>query len=425
MRNRSRELYTKACTLIPRGVNSPVRAFKSVGLDPLYIDHGQGSKIYDVDGNEYIDYVGSFGPLILGHAHPEIIDTIKIAAEKGLSFGACHENEIIFASMICDAFSSIDKVRLVNSGTEAVMSAIRLARGFTGKDLIIKFDGCYHGHADSMLVAAGSGVATFGIPGTPGIPKSHAQSTIIVSYNNINEIKKVMSEHKNKIACVIVEPVCGNMGVVLPKEGFLQELRLITKENNIILIFDEVITGFRLEYGGASTYFNISPDIICLGKIIGGGMPIGAFGGKQKIMDCIAPEGNIYQAGTLSGNPIAVAVGIKTLELLQKKDYRALEKKTIYLTSEITKEAQAKNIPLTINAIASLFTIFYTNCEVYDYKTAKESNTGEFKKTFKELLDSGIFIPASQFEASFLSFVHTKEDIDRTIEAYKKVLNKE
>ncbi len=418
MRKRSAELYQKALSLIPGGVNSPVRAFKSVGMEPLYIDHGKGSKIYDVDGNEYIDYVGSFGPLILGHAPAEIIETIKEYAEKGLSFGACHAQEVTFASLITKAFPSLNKVRLVNSGTEAVMSTLRLARGYTGKDIIIKFDGCYHGHADSMLVAAGSGVATLGIPGTPGIPQAHAHTTLSLPYNNIEAVKKAIAEHKNNIAAVIVEPIAGNMGVVLPQENFLQELRSITAENKILLIFDEVITGFRLCYGGAATYFGSSPDIICLGKIIGGGMPIGAFGGKKEIMDCIAPEGNIYQAGTLSGNPIAVAVGIKTLELLQNKDYRIIEQNTLYLTKEIEKRAHKKNVPIRINSIGSLFTVFYSHYPVYDYITAKESNPEHFKRTFKRLLDSGIFIPPSQFEASFLSFAHDQSDLEKTAAAY-------
>lgn len=421
---KSEELFELAKKYIPGGVNSPVRAFKAVGMHPLFIKEGKGSKIYDVDSNEYIDYVCSWGPLILGHAHSEVIAEVKKILEKGTSFGAPTSLEVKMAEAITEAVPSIEEVRMVSSGTEAVMSAIRLARGYTGRNKIIKFEGCYHGHSDGLLVKAGSGVATLGLPDSPGVPKEVAKDTITLPFNNFDALKKVVSEQAGDIACVIIEPVAGNMGVVLPKPGFLDELRVLTKENNIVLIFDEVITGFRLSYGGAQAYYNIEPDLTCLGKIIGGGFPVGAFGGRRKIMEMVAPSGPVYQAGTLSGNPVAMAAGLATLKILSRSGfYQDLEQKSAMLISGLKEAAEQAGTEAIINAVGSMLTVFFTGVKVIDYQTAKSSDTGKYAQFFKNLLEKGIYFPPSQFEAVFISQAHSRSDLERTVEAAKQAFS--
>lgn len=411
------ELFERAKKVIPGGVNSPVRAFGAVGATPLFISSARGAKIYDSEGREYIDYVLSWGPAILGHSHPAVVEAIVEAAKRGTTYGAPTEMEIEMAELIVDAFPSIEMVRVVSSGTEAVMSAIRLARGYTGREKIIKFEGCYHGHSDSLLVKAGSGVATIGIPGSPGVPKQLAELTITVPFNDLEAVKSVAEKESDKIACIIVEPVAGNMGVVLPKEGFLEGLREITQRHGILLIFDEVITGFRLTYGGFQNLAGIEPDLTCLGKIIGGGLPVGAFGGKREIMEKLAPTGPVYQAGTLSGNPVAMAAGIATLKILRegKGGYERLEQ----MTANLCKKMQEllKNLPVKTNRIGSMFTIFFTADEVYDYQSAARSDTRLFASYFRGMLSQGINLAPSQFEADFLSFAHTDEDLEKTIAA--------
>jgi len=420
---RSSELFEKAGNYISGGVNSPVRACGSVGTAPLFIERASGSKIFDVDGREYIDYVSSWGPMIVGHAHPSVVEAIKKAAEKGTSYGAPTEAEIEMAELIVNAVPSIDMVRMVNSGTEAAMSAIRLARGFTGREKIVKFEGCYHGHVDSLLVKAGSGVATLGIPGSPGIPGSFAEMTITVPYNDIDSFQSAIDIHGDTIACVIVEPVAGNMGVVPPRPGFLEKLRTITRERGILLIFDEVITGFRLTYGGFQNLANIEPDLTCLGKIIGGGLPVGAFGGKKEIMETLAPLGPVYQAGTLSGNPLAMAAGIATLKILNdKKVYEELERKTSYLSEEAGALFEQAGIPHRLNRIGSMFTLFFTGEDVVDFATASKSDTERFSRYFIGMRENGIYIAPSQFEASFLSIAHSDQNIQATLDACKKTL---
>jgi glutamate-1-semialdehyde 2,1-aminomutase len=420
---RSSELFEKAGNYISGGVNSPVRACGSVGTAPLFIERASGSKIFDVDGREYIDYVSSWGPMIVGHAHPSVVEAIKKAAEKGTSYGAPTEAEIEMAELIVNAVPSIDMVRMVNSGTEAAMSAIRLARGFTGREKIVKFEGCYHGHVDSLLVKAGSGVATLGIPGSPGIPGSFAEMTITVPYNDIDSFQSAIDIHGDTIACVIVEPVAGNMGVVPPRSGFLEKLRTITRERGILLIFDEVITGFRLTYGGFQNLANIEPDLTCLGKIIGGGLPVGAFGGKKEIMETLAPLGPVYQAGTLSGNPLAMAAGIATLKILNdKKVYEELERKTSYLSEEAGALFEQAGIPHRLNRMGSMFTIFFTGEDVVDFATASKSDTERFSRYFIGMRENGIYIAPSQFEASFLSIAHSNQNIQATLDACKKTL---
>ncbi|MBN2178919.1 MAG: glutamate-1-semialdehyde 2,1-aminomutase [Deltaproteobacteria bacterium] len=423
MGKRSSELFEKAGNYISGGVNSPVRACGSVGTAPLFIERASGSKIFDVDGREYIDYVSSWGPMIVGHAHPSVVEAIKKAAEKGTSYGAPTEAEIEMAELIVNAVPSIDMVRMVNSGTEAAMSAIRLARGFTGREKIVKFEGCYHGHVDSLLVKAGSGVATLGIPGSPGIPGSFAEMTITVPYNDIDSFQSAIDIHGDTIACVIVEPVAGNMGVVPPRPGFLEKLRTITRERGILLIFDEVITGFRLTYGGFQNLANIEPDLTCLGKIIGGGLPVGAFGGKKEIMETLAPLGPVYQAGTLSGNPLAMAAGIATLKILNdKKVYEELERKTSYLSEEAGALFEQAGIPHRLNRIGSMFTLFFTGEDVVDFATASKSDTERFSRYFIGMRENGIYIAPSQFEASFLSIAHSDQNIQATLDACKKTL---
>jgi len=417
-RKKSIGFYQKAMALMPGGVNSPVRAFRAVGIPPIFIDRAKGSKIWDVDGNEYIDYVGSWGPMILGHCHSKVVNALKKALQKGTSFGAPTVLEIELANKVRRAFPSIELIRMVNSGTEATMSAIRLARGYTGRDKIIKFEGCYHGHGDSLLVKAGSGATTFGVPDSLGVPVDLARHTLTALYNNLDSVKSLLIQYPEQVACIIVEPIAGNMGVVLPEKGFLEGLRNICDEKGIVLIFDEVITGFRVAYGGAQELYGIKPDITCLGKIIGGGLPVGAYGGKRSIMERVSPLGGVYQAGTLSGNPLAMTAGISTLEVLKTKGfYQELEQKTNYLVEGISERAEERFIPITINKAVGMFTIFFTEEPVMDYRTAKRSNTKRFSQFFIEMLNQGIYIPPSQFEAWFISMAHTQSDINKTIEA--------
>jgi glutamate-1-semialdehyde 2,1-aminomutase len=425
MADKNRGLFEEAKAFIPGGVNSPVRAFKAVNSTPIFIGRAAGSKVYDSRGKEYIDYVASWGPMILGHAHPGVIEAIRKAAEKGTSYGAPTEMEIEMARMIVQAVPSIDMVRMVSSGTEAAMSAIRLARGFTGREKIIKFDGCYHGHADSLLVKAGSGVATLGIPGSPGIPRGLAELTITLPYNNLEAFRAAVERHCNDVACVIVEPVAGNMGVVSPLPGFLEGLREITRERGILLIFDEVITGFRLTYGGYQKLKGIEPDITCLGKIIGGGLPVGAFGGRRDIMEKLAPLGPVYQAGTLSGNPLAMAAGIATLKILRDGNvYESLDRRTSGLCEEMKKLLITKGLPVTLNREGSMFTFFFTAEKVFDYDSAAGSDTRLFARYFTEMLKRGISIAPSQFEASFVSIAHTDKDLEKTLDACSRALKK-
>ena len=420
----SKTLFEKAVKYIPGGVNSPVRAFKSVESTPVFISSASGSKMYDVEGREYIDFVASWGPMILGHSYPGVVHAIQSAAEKGTSYGAPTELEIDMAQLIVDAFPSIDMVRMVSSGTEAAMSAIRLARGFTGREKIIKFEGCYHGHADSLLVKAGSGIATLGIPGSPGIPQKLAELTITLPFNDIEAFTSAVSFHKDDLACIIIEPIAGNMGVVLPKPGFLEAIRTITKRHDILLIFDEVITGFRLTYGGFQNLVGIEPDLTCLGKIIGGGLPVGAFGGKKDIMLKLAPSGPVYQAGTLSGNPVAMSAGIATLNILKGsiEHYVRLDRRTSLLCEELKKLFDQKNIPTRTNRAGSMFTVFFTEDEVYDFSSAAKSDTKLYARYFRGMLSQQIYLAPSQFEASFLSFAHTDEDIEKTLDACARTL---
>jgi glutamate-1-semialdehyde 2,1-aminomutase len=424
-RKKSIELYRRALGMIPGGVNSPVRAFKAIGIPPTFIERAKGSKIWDVDGNEYIDYVGSWGPMILGHAHPRIVAALKMIATKGTSFGAPTPLEVELAIKVKKAFPSMELVRMVSSGTEAVMSAIRVARGYTGRDKILKFEGCYHGHGDSLLVKAGSGATTLGIPDSLGIPGDLAKLTLTALYNDLESVKVLVRQYPGEIACIIVEPIAGNMGVVLPERGFLEGLRKICDEEGMILLFDEVITGFRVAYGGAQELYGIKADLTCLGKIIGGGLPVGAYGGKEMIMERVAPLGGVYQAGTLSGNPLAMTAGIETLELLRsKKIYQDLERKTSYLIENISISAEEKGIPLSINHTKGMFTLFFAEGPVRDYRTAKMSDTSRFAKFFIEMMEQGIYLPPSQFEACFISLAHTQKDLDKTIQACDNAFKK-
>jgi len=424
-RKKSIALYQKALEMIPGGVNSPVRAFKAIGIPPAFIDRGKGSKVWDVDGNEYVDYVGSWGPMILGHAHPKVVAALKKAASKGTSFGAPTALEVELALRVKKAFPSIELVRMVSSGTEAAMGAIRVARGYTGKDKIIKFEGCYHGHGDSLLVKAGSGATTFGVPDSLGVPEDLAKHTLTVPFNDLGAVRKMVNQYSGQIACIAVEPIVGNMGVVLPEQGFLDGLRKVCDESDILLLFDEVITGFRVAYGGAQELYGVKADLTCLGKIIGGGLPVGAYGGKRAIMEKVAPLGGVYQAGTLSGNPLAVTAGIQTLDLLKsKKVYQDLESKTSYLTEAITKCATERGIPLTINQATGMFTLFFTRGPVRNYQTAKMSDTKQFAQFFIQMMENGIYLPPSQFEAWFVSLAHTQKDLDRTIEACDNAFKK-
>ena len=423
MQTLSKELYERAKELMPAGVNSPVRAFRAVGMDPPFIERGQGSKLYDADGNEYIDYLGSWGPMILGHRDPTVIMALSEALEKGTSFGAPTALEVEMAELILEAFPSIEMIRMVNSGTEAAMSAIRLARGYTGRDNIIKFEGCYHGHSDGLLVKAGSGAATFGIPDSLGVPSDYAKSTLTVPFNDIDAVKRTIHADPEGIACVILEPIAGNMGVIPPEKGFLKAIREITRENKILLIFDEVITGFRVGYGGAQSLYGVVPDLTCLGKIIGGGLPVGAYGGRREIIEKIAPLGGVYQAGTLSGNPLAMSAGIATLKRLKEPGtYEKLEEKTAFLVNEIHKSAEKAGIPHSTNRIGSMFCLFFQEGKVTNYDEAKRCDTDLFTRYFAGMLGEGIYIAPSQFEAGFVSLAHSDEDIEKTIEASTRAL---
>jgi glutamate-1-semialdehyde 2,1-aminomutase len=417
-RSQSDLLYEEALRYIPGGVNSPVRAFKPVGGHPLFIERGQGCTIWDADGNAYTDYVGSWGPLILGHAHPKILEAVKKAAANGTSFGAPTAGEIELARLLCEAVPSIEEVRLVSSGTEAVMSALRLARAATGRNKIVKFDGGYHGHVDTLLASAGSGVATLGIPGTPGVPPAVVADTLVLPYNDLGAVQSAFQIYSGEIACVIVEPVAGNMGVVPPLPGFLEGLREVTKRDRSLLIFDEVITGFRLAWGGAQERFGVIPDLTTLGKIIGGGFPVGAFGGRRDLMEQMAPVGPVYQAGTLSGNPVAVAAGQAALELLREPGtYERLEALGAKLESGLRQAAETAGATVTLNRVGSMMTGFFTDGPVVDFTSAAKSDTARYGAFFREMLERGVYLAPSQYEAAFVGLAHSEEDIERTIEA--------
>ena len=421
--SRSEELYRQALQLMPGGVNSPVRAFKSVGLTPLIMKRGSGCKIYDEDDNEFIDYVGSWGPLILGHSHPEVVQAICDCAQDGTSFGATCAREIELAKLICAAFPSIERIRMVNSGTQATMSAIRVARAYTGRNKIIKFEGCYHGHADSFLVKAGSGMLTAGVQSSPGIPKTITEHTLLCKYNDLESVKKAFMQFGPDIAALIIEPVAGNMGLIPADPEFLAGIREITSKYGSVLIFDEVITGFRVTYGGIQNLTGITPDMTTLGKIIGGGLPVGAYGGKKEIMDLVAPQGNVYQAGTLSGNPLAMAAGIATLKILQDQDfYDRMEVLGYLLTGKIRTLFESHNMYYCIKRLGSMFCVFFTEDEVFDYETVQKCDTEKYAKFYKNLLAEGVYLPPSQFEVSFLSCAHEIEDINKTIEAFGNAL---
>ncbi len=420
---RSARLFLAAKKVIPGGVNSPVRAFRSVGGTPLFIARAKGSSVTDVDGNSYIDYVGSWGPMILGHAHPKVVKAIHRAADKGTSYGAPTEGEVILANLIRRAFPSMDRVRLVSSGTEAAMSAVRLARGFTGRDKILKFEGCYHGHADSMLVKAGSGALTFGQPDSPGVPKDLARHTLTASFNDLSTVRRLFEMNHGQIAAIIVEPVPGNMGVVPPRPGFLEALRKISKQEGTLLVFDEVISGFRVAFGGAQELYGVVPDITVLGKIIGGGLPVGAFGGRADVMDALSPVGPVYQAGTLSGNPLAVSAGIACLaELAAKGTYRKLAGKADYLAEGLERVMIRSGVPTWTNRVGSMWTTFFQPGPVVDYVTAKKSDTAAYARYFHGLLSRRVYIAPSQFEAGFVSLAHSRRDLDRTIAAAREAL---
>lgn len=412
----SKKLFTEARKYIPGGVNSPVRACRSVGCDPVFITKARGASVFDADGNEYVDFVCSWGPMIMGHAHPDIIEALNGAAVNGTSFGAPTPTEIELAAMVVEAVPSIEKVRFVSSGTEATMSAVRLARGYTGRNVVVKFDGCYHGHADSFLVKAGSGVITLGIPGSPGVPGDIVKNTISIPYNNQEVLEKTLRDEELDIACVIIEPVAGNMGCVAPQPGFLEKLRSLTKELGIVLIFDEVITGFRLSYGGAQEYYSIMPDLTCLGKIIGGGLPVGAYGGKTEIMDNIAPDGPVYQAGTLSGNPLAMAAGIATLKLLQRAGfYDELEAKARGFEKRLQNVAGASGVPVQLNRVGSLMTSFFTGDQVTDFDSAMKADTDMYAKHYRQMLSKGIYLAPSQFEVAFISAAQSENDLEKAL----------
>ncbi|GLI82750.1 glutamate-1-semialdehyde 2,1-aminomutase [Rossellomorea marisflavi] len=414
--------------MMPGGVNSPVRAFKSVDMDPIFMERGKGSKIYDIDGNDYIDYVLSWGPLILGHANDRVVEAIKKVAENGTSFGAPTEIENELANLVIERVPSIEVVRMVSSGTEATMSALRLARGYTGRNKILKFEGCYHGHGDSLLIKAGSGVATLGLPDSPGVPEGIAKNTITVPYNDLDSIRYAFEQFGDDIAGVIVEPVAGNMGVVPPKPGFLEGLREVTEQYGSLLIFDEVMTGFRVGYNCAQGYFGVTPDLTCLGKVIGGGLPVGAYGGKAEIMEQIAPSGPIYQAGTLSGNPLAMTAGLETLKQLTPESYEEFGRIADRLQDGLNTLAEKYGIPHTINRAGSMIGLFFTDEEVSNYEGAKSSDLEMFSNYYREMAHNGVFLPPSQFEGLFLSTAHSDEDIDKTLEAaeaaFKKIKQK-
>jgi glutamate-1-semialdehyde 2,1-aminomutase len=425
----SARLFEQAKKYIPGGVNSPVRACRSVGCDPVFITKAGGANLTDADGNEYIDFVCSWGPMIIGHAHPDVVAAIQKTAASGTSFGAPTPVEIDLASMVVEALPSVEKVRFVNSGTEATMSAVRLARGYTGKKIVVKFDGCYHGHADSFLVKAGSGIITLGIPGSPGVPEEIVKNTLSIPYNDVEVLEKTLRDENLEIACVIVEPVAGNMGCVPPKPGFLDKLRKLTSELGIVLIFDEVITGFRLSYGGAQQYYDISPDLTCLGKIIGGGLPVGAYGGKSDIMNCIAPDGPVYQAGTLSGNPLAMVAGIATLKILQKNGfYEQLEEKSAGYAERLKNIAGSVGIDVQLNRVGSMMTGFFTTEPVTDFESAMKADAARYAQHYRQMLAGGVYLAPSQFETAFISAAQTEEDLLTAIKitewSFKKLLEK-
>ena len=421
----SKKLFARAMKSIPGGVNSPVRAFRAVGGNPLFIERAKGSRIFDADGNSYIDYVLSWGPMILGHAHPRIVSALKKAAEKGTSYGAPTALEVELAELVIKIYPSMDKVRMVNSGTEATMSAIRAARGFTGRDKVVKFEGCYHGHADGLLVRAGSGATTFGVPDSPGVPKSYAQNTITLPLNDIPALKRLMEKEWKKIACVIIEPVVGNIGCVLPRPGFLENLRKLTKKYGIVLIFDEVMTGFRVAFGGAQAYYGIKPDMTCLGKVIGGGLPVGAYGGKKEIMSMVSPEGPVYQAGTLSGNPLAMTAGIETIKELSRLGvYRTIEQRSAMLESGLRDAAKRAGVKTRFYRAGSMFCTYFTETDVTDYASAKKADAGKFGRFFSGMLERGVNLAPSQYEAGFMSLAHSERDIESTVKAAYETIKK-
>ncbi len=420
---KSSQLFERAKKVMPGGVNSPVRAFSSVKLDPLFITSGAGSRIWDADGNAFIDYVGSWGPLILGHAHQEVVEAVKTMADKGTSFGAPTELENELAQQIIDMVPSVEMVRLVNSGTEATMSAIRLARGYTGRDMIVKFEGCYHGHGDSFLIKAGSGAMTFGEPNSPGVPEGSAKDTLTARFNDTESVKELFEQFGEKIAAVIVEPVAGNMGVIPPDPGFLQGLRKICDQNDTLLIFDEVMTGFRVHPGGAQALFDVTPDITAMGKVIGGGMPVGAYGGKKEIMELVSPAGPVYQAGTLAGNPLATAAGLKTLEVISRNGFfESLNKKANHFFHGTKSFIQKHQLPLTVNHVNSMGCLYFNENNVREYRDAAASDTDTFSEYFSALLQKGIYIAPSQFEAMFISGVHSDDDLNITAEIMQNAL---
>ncbi len=420
-RQQSEAAFNAARQVIPGGVNSPVRAFKSVGGSPLFIERAAGSKIYDIDGNEYIDYVGSWGPMILGHCHPKVVEAIQKTAASGASFGAPTPRETQLAELVCEAYPNIEKVRMVSSGTEATMSAIRLARGYTGRDKILKFDGCYHGHADSLLVKAGSGAATYGVPTSPGVPDDFAKYTLTAAYNDLDGVKRIMAANQGEVACIIIEPIAGNMGLVPPQPGFLEGLRELCTEEGTLLVIDEVMTGFRVAFGGAQELYGVRGDLVTLGKIVGGGLPVGAFGGKQEIMDCLSPEGGVYQAGTLSGNPLAMSAGIATLELLKEEGFYAqLEEKTAYLEKGLLQVAAGSDVDTCWQRVGGMFCTYFQKGPVRNFAEALASNSVQFGRFFRAMLENGVNLAPAQFEAGFMSIAHSQEDLDRTIEAADK-----
>ncbi len=423
-RKESSKLYKEACRYIPGGVNSPVRAFKSVGLDPLFVKEAKGSRITDVDGREYIDYIGSWGPMILGHGSQVATKDVARFIEAGTSYGFATGAEVDMAKLIIEAYPSMDKVRMVNSGTEATMSALRVARGFTGRDKILKFEGCYHGHSDALLVRSGSGTLTFGVATSAGVPADVVKHTLVSGYNNIEELRNVFSQHKDEIAAVILEPIAGNMGVVAPELEFLSELRSLTKEQGTVLIFDEVITGFRVAYGGAQSYFGIEPDMTCLGKIIGAGLPVGAFGGKAEIMDCLAPLGPVYQAGTLSGNPLAMKMGMNVLNHLRDHPeiYEDIEDKAKFLEEGFLKNIKETGAKAQVVRCAGMLCLFFTDREIKTYQDVMTCDTEMYARYFSGMLDGGILLAPAQFEGIFLSAAHTKEDLEKTLEVNRMVL---
>lgn len=416
--HRSEDLFSEAQQYFPGGVNSPVRAFKAVGGNPIFIERGQGSKIFDADGNEFIDYVCSWGPLILGHAHPRVVDAVKEAANRGTSFGAPTRQETELARIITDALPSVELIRFVNSGTEATMSALRLARAYTGREKVIKFDGCYHGHADGLLVKAGSGALTLGAPDSPGVPASMTQNTISARYNDLDSVERIFQANADQIAAVILEPVAGNMGVLPPVGNFLAGLRELTRSYGALLVFDEVITGFRVAYGGAQGLYGVQPDLTCLGKIVGGGLPVGAYGGRREIMEMLAPSGPVYQAGTLSGNPLAMSAGISVLQMLQDPGvYETLENSSARLARGLAEAADQTGTTVQSTRVGSMMTLFFTDKTVSDYSSARQADTDRYAAFFRAMLERGVYLAPSQFECTFVSLAHTDGDIDVTVQA--------